>query len=188
MEKNKIIEDVLKLIYNDEKEKAKKVLDDKYPFEFFERNSRQYSDYQKLKVFISDGFIDRYSGNKLIFPPVFRIISKEIPDSFPFHQNWKVSETHIAYWELLPTIDHVIPITRGGEDEDDNWVSTSQLKNSIKSNWLLEELDWELHKKGDIKEWDGLIGWFEKYVEKNPQVLEDKYIKNWFNALKRIKK
>lgn len=24
--------------------------------------------------------------------------------------NWKMSECHLAYWHLLPTIDHIIPI------------------------------------------------------------------------------
>jgi hypothetical protein len=34
------------------------------------------------------------------------------------------------------------------------------LTNGIKSNWLLEELEWELVRPGNLKQWDGLFAWF----------------------------
>jgi hypothetical protein len=48
-----------------------------------------------------------------------------------------MSETHIIYWALFPTIDHVVPVAREGPDEDKNWVTTSMLRNAAKSNWTL---------------------------------------------------
>ncbi len=105
-----------------------------------------------------------------------------MPEAFPFHKNWKSDD---AYWQLLPTIDHVVPASRGGTDDESNWVCTSQLKNSAKSNWLLEELNWVLHKPDNIREWDGMLSWFIQYVEKNSDILEDKYIKSWYNAAKK---
>ena len=71
-----------------------------------------------------------------------------------------MSECHLAYWQLFPTVDHIISVARGGAGEESNWVCTSQLRNSAKSNWLLEELGWQLHEPGDLKEWDGLLKWF----------------------------
>lgn len=165
--------------------KAKEIIQNEYPFMPLIKNGRQYSDYQKTKVFLRDGFIDRYSGEKMVFPPVLRLISNIMPIEFPFHNNWKMSECHFAYWQLLPTIDHIIPVTRGGEDKEPNWVCTSQLRNSAKSNWLLEEIGWKLHEPGDLKEWDGLINWFMHYVDTHPEVTDDKYIHSWHNAAKR---
>jgi hypothetical protein len=78
--------------------------------------------------------VDRYSGLPLVFPGVLRLLSRLLPQEFPFHPNWKMAETHPAYWELFPTIDHVLPVSRGGVDSDVNWVTTSMLRNAAKAN------------------------------------------------------
>ena len=124
---------------------------------------------------------------KLVFPAVLRILSKELPEEFPFHPNWKMSECHPAYWQLFPAIDHVVPVARGGADSESNWICTSQLRNSAKANWLLEELGWELKPPGNPDNWDGLTGWFVKYREEHPEMLEDRYIATWSVALDRAK-
>lgn len=165
--------------------KAKEIIQKEYPFTRLVNNSRKYSDYKKTKVFLRDGFVDRYSSEKMVFPPVLRLLSNLMPNEFPFHKNWKMSECHFAYWQLLPTIDHIIPVTRGGEDEESNWVCTSQLRNSVKSNWLLKEVGWKLYEPGDLKDWDGLLNWFMIYVDMHPEVVADKYINSWHRAAKR---
>ena len=71
-----------------------------------------------------------------------------------------MEECHSAYWELVPTIDHIIPIAIGGEDNPSNYATTSMLHNSVKSNWTLEQLNWKLYPTGDINEYDGLTGLF----------------------------
>ena len=95
-----------------------------------------------------------------------------------------MTEGHLAYCELFPTIDHVKPVARGGLDSEQNWVCCSMLTNSIKSNWTLEDLQWELLPSGDIKEWDGMLGWFLKQVERDPALLQTSYLKTWWNAAK----
>ena len=165
---------------------AKNIITNKLPFVLMNKADRKYTDFQKTEIFRRDGFIDRYSGQELVFPPVLRILSNIMPEEFPFHPNWKVSECHIAYWQLMPTIDHVVPVSRGGSDEESNWVCTSQLRNGAKSNWLLSELDWTLREPGDLANWDGLFGWFMWYVGEHPRCLEDQYINSWFKAAKRV--
>lgn len=44
-----------------------------------------------------------------------RLLALEMPDAIPYHLNWKVSETHQAFWHLCATIDHVVPV--GTDDE-----------------------------------------------------------------------
>lgn len=82
-----------------------------------------------------DGFLDRYSGTKLVHPGVLRILSVLLPEEFPFHRNWLMTQSHVAFWELFPTIDHRVPVAHGGEDTESNWVSTSMLRNSVKAHW-----------------------------------------------------
>lgn len=182
---HKIIEKACNAIGNGSLLDAKKIIETKYPFIPPNNEGRRYSDYQKTKTFLRDGFIDRYSGKKMVFPSVLRLLSYLMPDEFPFHKNWKMSECHLAYWQLLPTVDHIIPVSRGGKNEESNCVCTSQLKNSAKSNWLLEELGWQLHKPGNLNEWDGLLKWFMAYVIEKPKILEDSYIHSWHKAAMR---
>ena len=85
-----------------------------------------------------------------------RVLSILLPYEFPYHPNWKVEVTHPAFWELFPTIDHEIPVSSGGLDEQSNWVTTSQLMNAEKANWSLDQLGWRLLDPAPSGEWDGL--------------------------------
>jgi hypothetical protein len=153
-----------------------------YPFVPIIAAKRQYREAQALVVFKRDGFIDRYSGTRLVFPGTLRLLSIELPDEFPFHPNWKMSQTHRAFWELTPTIDHLIPVARGGADTEHNWITTSMLRNSVKSSWTIDELGWNLHPPGDLNAWDGTLGWFTRYVADHDRVLSIPLIRRWHNA------
>jgi HNH endonuclease len=123
--------------------------------------------------------VDRYSGLRLVFPGSLRILSLRLPNAFPYHKNGKTDECHFAFWELFPTIDHVIPVSRGGKDDETNWVTTSMAKNAAKANFTMEEIDWKLLPRGDVKEWDGQLAWFLAEVERDPALLDVPYIRDW---------
>ena len=93
-----------------------------------------------------------------------------------------LTETHSAYWELVPTIDHIYPIAKGGIDDEKNWVTTSMKNNSIKSNYTIDEIHWKLYPKGDISAWDGLTNLFLELVNKDNELLKDSYIKSWYKV------
>lgn len=132
------------------------------------------------RIFVRDGFIDRYRGTRLVFPPTLRILSQYLPLEFPYHKNGKMTEGHLAYWELFPTIDHIQPVARGGLDSEVNRVCCSMLTNSIKSNWTLEQLQWELLPQGDINDWDGMMCWFLNQIDKDKSLLQIPYLKTWW--------
>jgi 5-methylcytosine-specific restriction endonuclease McrA len=158
---------------------ARRVLQNQYPFIAPQLSKRAYKKQDSMAVFMRDGFIDRYSGAQLIFPGTLRLIHLIAPLEFPFQKNWKMTETHIAFWDLLPTVDHLVPIARGAPDNMGNWMTTSQLRNSAKSNWTLEELGWRKHPEGDLSIWDGLTSWFQDYIAGHPEHLSDSYIRAW---------
>lgn len=153
-----------------------------YPFVPEAAVERRYGEAEALRVFLRDGFIDRYSGDRLVFPGALRVLSEYLPGVFPFHPNWKMSETHIAYWQLSPTVDHVFPAARGGADDEANWVTTSMLRNSAKGNWTLEELGWIVVPAGDLHEWDGLLGWFRKQLTHRPEFMNIPLVRRWNRA------
>jgi 5-methylcytosine-specific restriction endonuclease McrA len=181
-ERADILASVCQLLDRGEGAQASALLEREYPFSRVLAVTRTCSPAQALQVFRRDGFIDRYSGTRLVFPGVLRILSSEMRAQFPYHPNWKASDTHFAYWELYPTVDHVVPVTRGGLDEPDNWMTTSMLRNSAKGNWTLAELGWRVHPAGNRAHWDGLESWFTAYVERKPELTQDSGIRTWCMA------
>jgi hypothetical protein len=158
-----------------------------YPFVKPAPSGRKATPTEATRVFLRDGFVDRYDGMRLVFPPVLRLISQILPEEFPFHPNWKMSECHVAFWELSATLDHVVPVARGGRDDETNWVCTSMLRNGVKSNWTLEELGWELLPPGDVDEWDGLLGWFVRFADSHKDFLQHPYLRRWHTAAVRVR-
>ena len=154
------------------------------PFSGYPARKRQYSETAKTRLFLRDGFIDRYTGRKLVFIGIMRLISFRMPETFPYHPNWKMESCHPMYWELAPTLDHVIPVARGGQDRLENWVTTSMLSNAGKANWTLEELGWTLLSPGNLAEWDGLITTFLRLVEADATLLEQRFIGQYYRVAK----
>jgi 5-methylcytosine-specific restriction endonuclease McrA len=153
-----------------------------YPHAPTSRTKRNWTQKRALKIFRRDGFIDRYSGQRLVYPGALRSISLLLPQSFPAHPNWKMSETHMAFWELFPTLDHLLPVARGGADDESNLVTTSMLRNQAKSSWTLEELGWDLLPAGRLSDWDGLLSATRELLTERPELLEDPYLGRWHAA------
>lgn len=132
-------------------EAALAYLEAEYPFGPLVTLKRSYGPREATRVFVRDGFIDRYSGDRLVFPPVLRLLSDLLGERFPYTPAWRTDATHSAYWEVGATIDHQVPVTLGGPDNESNWVTTSMARNFAKMNWRLEALGWDLHPAGDIR-------------------------------------
>ena len=181
-DKSNVICDIVTMLLKNDKTEAKNIINQEYPHTYYEIEKRTYTVNQKMNQFVRDGFIDRYTGNKLLNPGILKIISRYFPNEFPYHSHWKMTETHIAYWELIPTIDHIYPIAKGGEDNESNWVTTSMKNNSIKSNYIIDDIHWKLHPKGNISDWDGLTTIFLRLVENDKELLKDPYIKSWYKV------
>jgi len=183
MDKALLIQNLCGLLLDDKRQECIDFVNKNYPFINNLTQKRHYSKYQMCKVFLRDGFIDRYSGDKLLFPGLIKILTIEFPNIFKYHRNWKMSDTHMIYWDLFPTIDHLIPIARGGQDNDSNWITTSMIRNSAKSNWTIEEIGWTLHQKGQLDNWDGLVKYFLDFTDKNPGYENDNYVSDWKDGL-----
>ncbi len=185
-ERSETIARVCQALMDGDRRSASQIIRSEYPFEPHETETRSYTKEKRLQIFIRDGFVDRYSGKRMLFPPVLGIVSKELPKDFPAHSNWKMSVSHYAYWELSPMIDHIVPIARGGTNEDGNLITSSALSNARKGNFTLEELEWQLHPPGDLNDWDGMLSWFLEYVDRHTSLLKERYpageIKSWYRA------
>lgn len=181
-----IIANVCAALSSGDVDAARGVVASEYPHVSFVPAGRNYSKIECVQVFRRDGYVDRYSGQRLVFPGSLRLLSLLLPAELPFHRNWKMQSCHLMWWELYPTVDHIVPVARGGSDEVANWVTTSMLRNGAKSNWTVEELGWQMLPPGNIDEWDGLTRWCLDQVERQPQLVrKDSALRQWIAAAKR---
>jgi hypothetical protein len=148
------------------------------------RGVRSYGKVTMTRVFIRDGFVDRYTvtGTRLVYPPALRLLWLILQEEFPYHPNWKTTNTHPAFWELQATIDHKDPVTLGGRNENHNLVTTSMARNSAKMNYSLNDLGWPLRDPGRFEDWDGLLHWFLRYPAREAGLLEDERVARWYHT------
>lgn len=121
----------------------------------------------QASVFLRDRFICRYCSRKTIFGPVLRLVSLMAPTAMRYHPHWKMTECHIAFWRESTSCDHVIPVARGGSSKPDNLITACYMCNSIKQNWLVEELRWNVLPVWDT-DWDGLIRYYPELTRTAP--------------------
>jgi 5-methylcytosine-specific restriction endonuclease McrA len=67
------------------------------------------------RVFARDSYTCVYCGRRTVFPGVLRLLSRLFPTAFPLQANWKLAETHRAYWDIPTSVDHICPVSRGGD-------------------------------------------------------------------------
>ncbi len=168
-------------------DRGKEIIRTKYPHQKPMKQRKSFTKKEQLTIFMRDGFIDRYSGGRLIFPGVLAILSSTMPDVFPVHDNWKTDQCHQAWWDLFPSIDHIVPLAFGGTNDEDNLVCTSMKRNMAKATSSLEEIGWELHPAGKLHEWDGLLLWFLQYVQMHPKALDNSYTCGWHATCRDMK-
>ena len=182
------VADAMELVWRGDVPAARDAIETLCPFEPLAPTKRRFSEKKTMQIAWRDGFIDRYSGERLVNPGALRVLAERLgPEVFPFHPNWRMDCTHLAFWDLFPTIDHVNPVAREGLDSEDNLVITSMRNNGAKSNWPLEDLPgWMLYDRGDITEWDGLTSMFVDVVEQDSSLLRISNVKRWYAASKSL--
>lgn len=93
MDRSRIIADVCHVVEQNRAE-ARRLVRENYPWAKLVPSKRTYTQIECARVFIRDGFIDRYSGQRLVFPGTPKLLSLLLPVEFPFHPNWKMDPTH----------------------------------------------------------------------------------------------
>src|ERR1700716_3481233 len=103
-DKAAVLADVCAALSGNQSIEAGAILQERYPFVPLVKTRGLYLVRRMLKVFSRDGFIDRYSGARLVCGAALRLISKRLPQQFPFQSNWRTDSCHFAFWELVPTL------------------------------------------------------------------------------------
>jgi hypothetical protein len=140
-----------------------------------------------MAVFVKDGFVNRFTGEPVVFPAALKLISYKLPELFPHHLNWKVGQTHMAYYEMCACAnkaDH----NKEGRYGPDDLITTTMPWVMARSRASIGAMGWELKPAGDIIEWDGLSKIFRDYITDNPELKKLSFVKTWYPAVKRAYK
>lgn len=105
---------------------------------------RRSTERLKLAVFERDAWTCRICGARTIDLRVMKRVSALLPVELPYHPNWKFGASHLIYWTHTSSLEHVVPLARGGADDASNFVTTCYACNDARSHFLLEELGWAL--------------------------------------------
>lgn len=111
-----------------------------------ERRARSsgVSEPTKRRIFERDSWTCRFCGERTVDPLVLRAVSAALPDVFPYHLNWKLEECHLLYWTHTSSLEHLVPLARGGDDGEVNYVTTCYGCNDARGDHTIEELGWAL--------------------------------------------
>jgi hypothetical protein len=140
----------------------------------------------KMRVFARDGFINRFTGELLIFPATLRLLSKEFPKELPYQQAWRLGAVHLAYYDLYACANKLVPLSPGGKGEEANLITTTMPYVLARSDSTVEEVGWRLTREGYVDEWDGMSSWYVEYVKEHPELRNENYFNMWFNAAKQV--
>lgn len=166
-------------------EEAQSIVANNYGFQILTSGRTTVPLALSMQVFWEDGFIDRYSGRALVNCGALRLLSHLLGEkTFPFHPHGKFDQCHQAFWELLPSVDHVVPVARGGANDRSNLVTTSMACNQAKGLFSIEEMGWTMKPPGKRSEWDGLSTWLVEYVDRQPDLAKIDLIGKWARVSK----
>ncbi|MBR4383255.1 MAG: hypothetical protein IKP64_06830 [Selenomonadaceae bacterium] len=161
---------------------AEKIIATGFPFSGYLNDEKPLSEAAQLKIFRRDGFVDRFTGQKVFLPPVLTVLSEMLPDVFPNHPNWKRDETHQAHEMFTATVKKIIPNRPADEF---NLATAAYKTKAAKANATLEDLGWKILSLEEIADlrWNGMTGWFMNYVDDHRDLLSVPLIARWYKAI-----
>jgi 5-methylcytosine-specific restriction endonuclease McrA len=122
----------------------------------FQSRRRRLLAEQQLAVFRRDGYVCRYCGTPTVNPATLRALAWLSPETFPYDPHWRRGRSHPLFAEIGASVDHVVPLSRGGAFRDaGNLVTACARCQRVKGVWLPEELRWTV-RPPDRGAWNGL--------------------------------
>ena len=78
----------------------------------------------QYEIFCRDNWHCRYCSDSVFFSPILKILETISPDHGYYHPNGKTGEMLPLFANKFASIDHIIPVTKGGVNDIDNYVTS----------------------------------------------------------------
>ncbi len=139
----------------------------------------------QIAIFRRDNFTCRYCGKQTTFLPLARLLSALCPSALPYHTHGKFGSCHLLFWTHMASIEHVVPVAAGGDNDENNLATACYWCNDWKSHWTVERLGWTLHPSSESA-WDGLSRYYPALYDRYARGREaapEAYFRLWLRAL-----
>ena len=127
----------------------------------------------QYKVFSRDRWYCRYCGDSVFFSPILKVLEKISPGHGYYHPNGKSSEMIPLFANKFASVDHINPVSKGGENNLDNYVTSCWECNLKYGNKTQEEgkpIPNPINTLDD--KWDGLSSLYPKLSDKDDKWIE----------------
>ena len=119
----------------------------------------------QLIVWRRDHWTCRYCNEPVFFNPTFKLFDKISPNHGYYHPHGKSDARHQFIEKRMATVDHIIPLSRGGSDTIDNYVTACwecNLKYREKTFDEGKPKPLPINKKAAKLNWDGFSSLYLK--------------------------
>ena len=123
----------------------------------------------QYQVFCRDKWHCRYCNDSVFFSPILKILESISPGHGYYHPNGKSDEMLTLFANKFASVDHVNPVTKGGKNTLDNYVTSCwecNLQYGNKSHSEGKPVPNEIYISRGIR-WDGLSSLFPKLSNNN---------------------
>lgn len=112
---------------------------------------------EQRRIFSRDGWRCRFCEAKVISRGARAVFAR----LFPIEAHWTSIEfqRHSALYAMASSLDHVIPHSRGGKNQESNFVTACYCCQFGRGEWTLEEVELSDPREREpvVDEWDGLV-------------------------------
>lgn len=108
-------------------------------------------------IFARDGWRCRYCGTRVISTKARKVFTERFPEETHW-VSWQRYGGHSALLSQGASLDHVLPISRGGKNVDCNFVTACGTCQFGRNQWTLEEVGFtDPRDRQPVRDgWDGL--------------------------------
>ena len=139
------------------------------------------------RVYARDRYQCRYCGQRLILGQVLRLLSRLHPHALAYQENWKTGVAHPIFAALSATLDHITPVTLGGDSLDEaNLACACWPCNLRKADLPLDVTGFELTAAPADPTWDGLSRSYRALWEATGRIDIGTHERAWMRAIDAI--
>ncbi|MBU1197034.1 HNH endonuclease [Candidatus Micrarchaeota archaeon] len=123
----------------------------------------------QLKIWARDGWSCRYCGEAVFFAPTLKLLNELSPGHGYYHPNGKTGSMLPLFQMRWASVDHVTPFSKGGEDNEQNYVTACwgcNLKYRERTHEQGKPSPIEINMNAKKLGWDGLSSIYLKLSKK----------------------
>lgn len=132
-----------------------------------ERRTRALPLKMHFRIYNRDGWTCQWEHCRrpTVAESVVHLVSILAPDEFGYTPNWPMDRTHPILWTHTAQLEHVVPASAGGSDEEENLCTVCSACQYSKYQVPASVLGWHRSRPDTQRPWDGLTRYLPCLIE-----------------------